>query len=126
MAFPDVAIRKTSEPTRARLLPDRWIVRLYDAQLQLVHTVSGQRIREGLAMAPALAAIEPDAADPLTAFLDGQGLDWMTRISAAVDAGMAVRIPHRQRPHARRSADRRRRARRARSRSPRPLSSTLS
>ncbi len=93
LAFPDVAIRKTSEPTRARLLPDRWIVRLYDAQLQLVHTVSGQRIREGLAMAPALAAIEPDAADPLTAFLDGQGLGWMTRISAAVDAGMAVRIP---------------------------------
>ncbi len=99
--FPEVAVRKVQEPTRARLLPDRWMVRLYDAQQQLAHTDVGERVPEGLAMAPALAAIDPAAVDPVTgqprdaldAFLAGQGLDWMMNVRKAVEVGMAVRIP---------------------------------
>lgn len=101
LTFPEVTIRKDNQPARARVLPDRWIVRLYDAQRQLAHTTTSLPIREGLAIAPTLAAIDPDAIDPQTgkphepldAFLGGQGLDWMTDVTAAVDAGMAVRIP---------------------------------
>jgi len=101
LVFPKRTFRTTNEPTRARLLPDQWMVRLYDAQLQLVHTMFSRRVPDGLAMAPALAAIDLDAVDPATgrprdaldAFLGDQGLNWMIDVGKAVDVGMAVRIP---------------------------------
>jgi hypothetical protein len=101
LAFPALELRETGEPTRARLLPDQWMIRLYDSQLQLTHTAFGERVPDGLAVAPALAAIDPEAKDPKTgeprdaldAFLAGQGLHWMTDVAAAEAVGMAVRIP---------------------------------
>jgi len=101
LVFPKLTLRTTNEPTRARLLPDQWMVRLYDHQLQLALTLFSARVPDGLAMAPAMAAIDLDAVDPATgnprdaldAFLGDQGLDWMIDVAKAVDVGMAVRIP---------------------------------
>ena len=92
--FPEGELRAADEPVRASLLPDQWMVRLYDDRLQLAQTAFSAPVVPEPAIAPRLAAVDLGAEeDPLDAFLHGQGLAWLTDVQAAVDTGMAVRIP---------------------------------
>lgn len=89
--FGDPPQRDRIAPGRARLLPDRWIVSLYQHN-QLVVTKEGKAIPRKLAISPDLAAT---GAPPKTIgdLLQAQGLAWMREFEAAEEAGMAVRIP---------------------------------
>jgi hypothetical protein len=76
---------------RARLLPRRWA-----AFVDVNNEPSGPfwssvPVRADLAMSPALTDI-PDGADA-RGFLDAQGLDWLSDLTAADNAGMVIRIP---------------------------------
>ena len=99
--FPRPRVSDEVAPMSARLLPDSFIVRLYDQSLALAHSVTTRPVPARLAMAPTLAAVPSDAEDPATgrplsapeAFLRGQGLLWMQDFDEAVRIGMGVRIP---------------------------------
>lgn len=99
--FPQVDIDDTPRPVRAALLPDEWMVRLYDDTFTLVHTAFTGPVNPDLVMAPALSARSADQLHPKTgkalppplAFLSGQDLLWTVDFDLAVDAGMALRIP---------------------------------
>lgn len=91
LVFPKLVLRAADEPVRAKLLPDQWMVRLYNSAQQLVHTTFTSKVLAGLPVAPKLVGMN-DAAS-LDAFLAGQGLEWTINVQKAVDVGMAVRIP---------------------------------
>ena len=75
--------------TLARLLPDRWYVRI--ANGDNVEDVWSQPVRRDLAMAPNVAEI-PEGGG-IRDLLRSQDLWWMADFQEAVDAGMAVRVP---------------------------------
>jgi hypothetical protein len=99
--FPDLTADPVSGPVRAALLPDRWTVRLYDRDLQFVHSEETTDVAADLAMAPRLGATGIDALHPKTrkplpaplAFLAGQDLLWTVDFEQAEAVGMGVRIP---------------------------------
>ena len=49
--FPELPVADRSDPVTARLLPDEWMVRLYDANLQLVHTKFSRPVQVDLTIA---------------------------------------------------------------------------
>ncbi len=77
-------------PVLARLLPDRWFVRI-SQNLEWVEEVWSKPVRRDLAMAPNVAEIPEDAG--IRDLLDSQDLSWMVDFDDAVEAGMAVRVP---------------------------------
>ncbi len=79
-----------SRPTLARLLPDRWYVRISQNN-EDVRVVWSTPVRRDLAMAPNVADI-PDRGD-IRDLLRNQDLWWMADFEEAVDAGMGVRVP---------------------------------
>lgn len=96
--FPDVDVRDTADPVRARLLPWRFLLCGY-VEGELAGTWLGNEIPADLPLAPALV----DGATPDSVISDGtvagaesllnaQGLQWLHDLDAAVEAGMAVRI----------------------------------
>ena len=91
LGFPKLTLRAADEPVRAKLLPDQWMVRLYNSGGNLVHTTFSNGVLAGLPIAPRLVGL--DDASSLDAFLAGQGLDWTIDVQKAVEVGMAVRIP---------------------------------
>ena len=86
-APPDTPER--SRATLARLLPDRWYVRI--AVGDNVEDVWSAPVRRDLAMAPNVAEI-PEGGG-IRDLLRSQDLWWMADFEEAVDAGMAVRVP---------------------------------
>ena len=78
-----------SRATLARLLPDRWYVRI--AVGDNVQDVWSLPVRRDLAMAPNVAEI-PEGGG-IRDLLRSQDLWWMADFQEAVDAGMAVRLP---------------------------------
>jgi hypothetical protein len=100
-AFPQISIQDARDATVARLLPDRWMVRLYDANLELVHTAFSSPVPANLPMAPTLSPKGVEANHPTTGkrlsapegFLHGQGLLWTVDFGEAERVGMALRIP---------------------------------
>ena len=100
--FPQrLPIETRTEPVRAALLPDEWMVRLYDSDMQLHHAEFSGPVRADLAMAPTLSAGGTDATHPTTgarlspplAFLANQDLLWTVDFEQAKAVGMAVSIP---------------------------------
>jgi hypothetical protein len=99
--FGEVTIRNAREAATARLLPDQWMVRLYDATLELVHETYSLPIAPNLPMAPVLSAQGTEAKHPTTGkrlsapegFLHQQGLLWTIDFEEAERVGMALRIP---------------------------------
>jgi hypothetical protein len=89
--FPQPPVRDTVTPARARLLPERWVAAGYQNR-ELQWTVAGSEIDPELTVAPDLAATGPAPAST-NELLDRQGLAWLRGFEAAVDAGMAMRIP---------------------------------
>ncbi len=89
-AFPQLTLRSADEPVRAKLLPDQWMVRLYNSALAPVHTAFSSKVLDGLPIAPRLAGMDGEGLD---AFLAAQGLSWTIDVEKAVNVGMAVRIP---------------------------------
>ena len=61
-AFGDVAVDDTPVPVRSALLPDEWMIRLYDADLNLVHTAFSEAVKADLAVAPSLSSAGIEAA----------------------------------------------------------------
>ncbi len=78
-----------SRATLARLLPDRWYVRIGSGDN--VRDVWSDPVRRDLAMAPNVAEI-PEGGG-IRDLLRSQDLWWMADFQEAVDAGMAVRVP---------------------------------
>ncbi len=99
--FADLTTSEEATPVTARLLPDQWMVRLYDKDGQLAHTQFSQPVADDLAMAPSLANQPPDAVHPITgkplsapeAFLANQDLLWTVDFDVAERRGMGIRIP---------------------------------
>ncbi len=89
--FPDPPPRDAVTPARARLLPERWVVAAYQAN-EHRFTVAGGPIDRDLAVAPDLAATGAAPRD-VGALIDSQGLGWLRDFDAAVEVGMALRIP---------------------------------
>ena len=100
-AFGEVAVDDAPGPVIASLLPSEWMVRLYDADLNLVHTEYSATIPADLPMAPTMSAAGTDVRHPTTGaelpapfgFLAGQDLLWTVDFDQAVAIGMGVRIP---------------------------------
>jgi hypothetical protein len=96
--FPELDPIETRSPMRARLLPDFWVLRIYDSQMNLRHTTRTQfDIADDLCMAPSLASLhdkigEDGETDHVLAFLQRQNLDWMVDFGKAISVGMAFDI----------------------------------
>jgi hypothetical protein len=86
---PSRAARWTRAP-RTRVLPDRWVVRVYLAGADVV-TRLGEPIPDSLATGPD-PSDDGQTIDPLLPPLD-DGMRWMVSFAAAEQVGMALRIP---------------------------------
>jgi hypothetical protein len=82
--------RTTARPTLARLLPDFWHVTVRHS-IEFVERKWSTRVRRDLAMAPSLADLS--GAGDIRNLLEDEGIWWMVDFDAAVEAGMALRIP---------------------------------
>ena len=99
--FDELVTAEGGTPVVGRLLPDQWMVRLYDGNGDLVHTAFSKTVDDDLVMAPALTDQPPDAVHPVTgkplsapeAFLANQDLLWTTDFDVAEQRGMGIRIP---------------------------------
>ena len=99
--FPEPDIDDAPFQIRAALLPDEWMVRLYDDELALRHTAYTAEVVPDLALAPTLSSVGPDVKHPLSGadlaaplgFLAGQDLLWTVDFDVAVKYGMGLRIP---------------------------------
>ena len=84
-------------PIAARMLPDEWHVRIYGPQGGLRFEGYFAGPGDGLVMAPSLVSgHDTGVEDPRGAvrgFLTDQDLAWTVDFDAALDAGMAIRIP---------------------------------
>ncbi|MEM7338831.1 MAG: hypothetical protein AAF467_09300 [Actinomycetota bacterium] len=82
-----------SEPIMARLLPDLWLIRIYDQSGSLHLTEEVRLETDALSVAPRLVGIGDDADDDVAErFLRDQNLAWMFDLEAAHDVGMAWKV----------------------------------
>ncbi|WP_282607798.1 hypothetical protein [Pelagibius sp. Alg239-R121] len=99
--FPKLTVDNETEPVFARMLPDEWMLRLYDTDMTLVRTQFSKAVRPDLPMAPTLSgnmkdSKHPKTGDPLSApesFLYSQELLWTIDFDLAELIGMGLRIP---------------------------------
>ena len=89
--WPAVAERTAPAPGRARLLPARWAAYVEFESQRAGPFWAERGVAADLAVTPGLVEL-PDGADARR-FLTEQGLGWLTDVDAAVEAGMAIRIP---------------------------------
>ena len=89
--FPPAPARDTVTPSRARLLPERWVAIGYQEN-EYRFTVAGGPIDRDLAVAPDLAATGA-APGTIGDLIEDQGLGWLRSFEAAESVGMAMRIP---------------------------------
>jgi len=90
-AWPIVAERTSPAPGRARLLPARWAAYVEFEGEQAGPFWAERPVAADLAVTPGLVDLPPGA--DARQFLEAQGMGWLTDIAAAVEAGMAIRIP---------------------------------
>jgi hypothetical protein len=95
--FPVVKPDATASPVVARLLPDEWMVRIYNGAGALVFEEFYALRDPEVVMAPSLVAgHDTTVEDPRGAvrgFLADQDLAWTLDFEAAVERGMAMSIP---------------------------------
>ncbi|MEO0752443.1 MAG: hypothetical protein AAFY25_11640, partial [Pseudomonadota bacterium] len=105
LIFPVLTPIDAHAPMRARMLPERWVARLYDEAGGLIDTYDTEHaIDQDLRLAPSLGQVtddleESDRADHVTEFLARQNLQWTISFSKAVAAGMAFEISTAGLPH---------------------------
>ncbi|HEY7075037.1 MAG TPA: hypothetical protein VH418_06700, partial [Solirubrobacteraceae bacterium] len=88
--FPPLSPRASARATLARMLPDYWHVTVRHT-IEFVTRVWSSAVRRDLAMAPNLT--DMPVGGGVRDLLANQDLWWMVDFDAAVEAGMAVRMP---------------------------------
>jgi hypothetical protein len=85
-------------PMKAKLLPKFWVLRIYDANMELQYTTRTDfNVAKNLCMAPSLATLTEqidadDGSAHVLAFLQRQNLDWMVDFDKAIQSGMAFLV----------------------------------